>query len=101
MPALVIRGDRGDKPASYHCSWSHRRAGIDRSSDPVQSDRGSLLSIDQGLRVLITIHPSALLHLQDEDEKRSGYARFVNALRSIERLVDITRETDSSIRAAK
>jgi hypothetical protein len=36
----------------------------------------------------MTIHPSALLRLQDEEEKRSGYASFVNELRSIERLVD-------------
>jgi uracil-DNA glycosylase len=57
---------------------------------PVQSNRGSLLSIDKGLRVLMTIHPSALSRLQDAEEKRSGYARFVNELRSIERLVDIT-----------
>jgi uracil-DNA glycosylase family protein len=55
---------------------------------PVQSNRGSLLAVDKGLRVLMTIHPSALLRLQDEEEKRSGYARFVNELRSIERLVD-------------
>jgi uracil-DNA glycosylase family protein len=75
--------------------------GLTGRAIPVQSNRGSLLSIDQGLRILITIHPSALLRLRDEDEKRSGYARFVNELRSIERLVDITRETDSSIRAAK
>jgi hypothetical protein len=36
----------------------------------------------------MTIHPSALLRLQDEEENRSGYARFVNEQRSIERLVD-------------
>jgi uracil-DNA glycosylase family protein len=52
----------------------------------VQSNRGSLLTVDEGLRA--TIHPSALLRLQDEEEKRSGYASFVNELRSIERLVD-------------
>jgi uracil-DNA glycosylase len=55
---------------------------------PVQSNPGSLLTVDKGLRVLMTIHPSALLRLQDEEEKRSGYASFVNELRSIERLVD-------------
>ena len=50
----------------------------------------------------MTIHPSALLRLQDEEEKRSGYASFVNELRSIERLVDIAHvETALSICAAK
>jgi hypothetical protein len=40
-----------------------------------------------GPRVFVTIHPSALLRLQDEEEKRSGHASFVNDLRSIERLL--------------
>jgi uracil-DNA glycosylase len=62
--------------------------GLTGRTIPVQSNRGSLLTVDKGLRVLMTIHPSALLRLQDEEEKRSGYASFVNELRSIERLVD-------------
>jgi hypothetical protein len=49
----------------------------------------------------MTIHPSALLRLQGEEEKRSGYASFVNDLRSIERLLDYSPgETKSDIRAA-
>ena len=51
---------------------------------PVQSNRGAVLDVANGLRVLVTIHPSALLRLQDEDEKRSAYASFVNDLRSVE-----------------
>jgi hypothetical protein len=35
----------------------------------------------------MTIHPSALLRLRDEEEKRSGYEGFVKDLRAIERLV--------------
>ena len=53
---------------------------------PVQSNRGAVLDVANGLRVLVTIHPSALLRLQDEEEKRSAYASFVSDLRSIERL---------------
>jgi uracil-DNA glycosylase len=55
---------------------------------PVQVNRGKILDVDNGLRVFMTIHPSALLRLQDEEEKRSGYASFVNDLRSIERLIE-------------
>jgi uracil-DNA glycosylase len=62
--------------------------GLTGRTIPVQSNRDSLLTVDKGLRALMTIHPSALLRLQDEEEKRSGYASFVNELRSIERLVD-------------
>ena len=53
---------------------------------PVQSNRGKVLDVANGLRLFITIHPSALLRLQDEEERRSGYASFVNDLRSVEQL---------------
>ena len=49
-----------------------------------------VLDAANGLRVFITIHPSALLRLQDEEERRSGYASFVNDLRSVERLAKIS-----------
>jgi uracil-DNA glycosylase family 4 len=62
----------------------------------MQSNRGSVLTEDKGLRVLMTIHPSALLRLQDEEEKRSGYASL------IERLFDYSPDaTNSDIRAAE
>lgn len=68
---------------------------------PVQRSRGSVFTAENGLRVFMTIHPSALLRLQGKEEKRSGYARFVNDLRSIERLLDYSPgETKSDIRAA-
>ena len=68
---------------------------------PVQRNRGSVFTAENGLRVFMTIHPSALLRLQGEEEKRSGYASFVNDLRSIERLLDYSpSETKSDIRAA-
>jgi uracil-DNA glycosylase len=68
---------------------------------PVQRNRGSVFTAENGLRVFMTIHPSALLRLQGEEEKRSGYASFVNDLRSIERLLDYSPgETKSDIRAA-
>ena len=69
---------------------------------PVQTNRGKILNATNGLQVLVTIHPSALLRLRDEEEKRSGYAGFVNDLRSIERLIDSpTDEAESAVRAAE
>jgi uracil-DNA glycosylase family protein len=68
---------------------------------PVQSNRGAVLDVANGLRVLVTIHPSALLRLQDEEEKRSAYASFVSDLRSIERLAELsTGQAKSGVRAA-
>jgi uracil-DNA glycosylase len=59
---------------------------------PVQSNRGAVLDVAKGLRVFVTIHPSALLRLRDEDEKRSAYASFVNDLRSVEQFADVSAE---------
>jgi uracil-DNA glycosylase len=67
---------------------------------PIQSNRGVVLDLANGLRVLVTIHPSALLRLQDEEDKRSGYASFVNDLRSIERLAKSPRKAQPRVRAA-
>jgi uracil-DNA glycosylase len=46
-------------------------------------NRGTILDVANGLRSFLTIRPSALLRLQDKEEKRSAYATFMNALRSI------------------
>jgi uracil-DNA glycosylase family protein len=67
---------------------------------PIQSNRGVVLDLANGLRVLVTIHPSALLRLQDEEDKRSGYASFVNDLRSIERFAKSPRKAQPRVRAA-
>jgi uracil-DNA glycosylase family protein len=76
--------------------------GLTGRATAVQSNRGSVLTVDKGLWVFMTIHPSALLRLQDEEEKRSGYQSFVNDLRSIERLLDDSPDqTKSGARAAE
>jgi uracil-DNA glycosylase len=45
----------------------------------VTRERGQWLERDDGLRVLITLHPSALLRLQD-DERDAGYAAWLGDL---------------------
>jgi uracil-DNA glycosylase len=57
---------------------------------PVGANRGAVLNVANGLRVFVTIHPSSLLRLEDEEDKRSGYASFVNDLRSVERLAKVS-----------
>ncbi len=49
--------------------------------------RGEALSLDDGTRVVITIHPSALLRMREEVEKRAAYAVFVKDLKIAARLV--------------
>jgi hypothetical protein len=46
-------------------------------------NRGTILDVANGLRAFLTIRSSALLRLQDKEEKRSAYATFMNDLRSI------------------
>ena len=76
--------------------------GLAQRAIPVQSNRGKVLDVANGLRLFITIHPSALLRLQDEEERRSGYASFVNDLRSIEQLakVSVGQAKDGAISTA-
>jgi DNA polymerase len=66
---------------------------------PVQSNRGAALDLAGGLRVLITVHPSALLRLQDEEEKRSAYAAFVEDLRAIARIRRASGEASAAKQA--
>lgn len=68
---------------------------------PVQSNRGKILDVANGLRIFITIHPSALLRLQDDEERNSAYAGFVNDLRAIQQLAKGSAiQSKSVVRAA-
>ena len=49
--------------------------------------RGEALSLADGTQLLVTIHPSALLRMQEEAEKRAAYAAFVKDLKVAARLV--------------
>jgi uracil-DNA glycosylase family protein len=53
---------------------------------PVLTNRGKILDLASGLQVLITIHPSALLRLPDEADKRSEYEKFVQDLRAVQQI---------------
>jgi uracil-DNA glycosylase len=65
--------------------------GLTGRAIPVQSHRGAVLDGANGLRVFVTIHPSALLRLENDEDKRSAYASFVHDLSAVERLADAGR----------
>lgn len=48
---------------------------------PINAHRGRIIDLDEGTRVLVTVHPSYLLRLPDQDAKDREYARFVEDLR--------------------
>jgi DNA polymerase len=50
---------------------------------PIGKTRGRIMELDDGTHVLVTVHPSYLLRLPDEDAKAREYAHFVDDLRIV------------------
>ena len=48
---------------------------------PINRNRGRLIDLDEGIKALVTVHPSYLLRLPDEDAKAREYQRFVSDLK--------------------
>ncbi len=48
---------------------------------PINKTRGRLIDLDDGIRALVTVHPSYLLRLPDADSRTREYKRFVSDLR--------------------
>ena len=44
--------------------------------------RGKPLDLADGTRLFITVHPSALLRIEDDDDKRAAYRQFVADLKA-------------------
>jgi uracil-DNA glycosylase family protein len=48
---------------------------------PINKNRGRLIELDDGIKALVTVHPSYLLRLPDADAKAREYRRFVDDLK--------------------
>jgi DNA polymerase len=48
---------------------------------PINKNRGHLIELEGGCKALVTVHPSYLLRLPDEDAKAREYGRFVEDLK--------------------
>lgn len=48
---------------------------------PINKNRGRLIHLDEGIDALVTVHPSYLLRLPDEEAKKREYERFVEDLK--------------------
>jgi uracil-DNA glycosylase len=48
---------------------------------PINKNRGRLIDLDDGIKALVTVHPSYLLRLPDADARAREYARFVSDLK--------------------
>ena len=47
---------------------------------PINKNRGRLIDLDDGIKALVTVHPSYLLRLPDADARTREYQRFVGDL---------------------
>ena len=48
---------------------------------PINKNRGRLIDLDDGIKALVTVHPSYLLRLPDADARAREYQRFLDDLR--------------------
>jgi DNA polymerase len=48
---------------------------------PINKKRGRPIDLDDGIKALVTVHPSYLLRLPDADAKAREYERFVDDLK--------------------
>jgi uracil-DNA glycosylase family protein len=48
---------------------------------PINKNRGHLIDLEGGRKALVTVHPSYLLRVPDEETKAREYARFVEDLK--------------------
>jgi uracil-DNA glycosylase len=48
---------------------------------PINKNRGRPIDLEDGIKALVTVHPSYLLRLPDAQAKAQEYERFVNDLK--------------------
>jgi DNA polymerase len=48
---------------------------------PINKNRGRLIEVEDGIKAVVTVHPSYLLRLPDADVKAREYQRFVDDLK--------------------
>src|SRR5215472_4017102 len=54
---------------------------------PINRNRGHLIDLPEGPKALVTVHPSYLLRVPDEDAKAREYERFVDDLKIAAKLL--------------
>jgi DNA polymerase len=63
--------------------------------EPIGRNRGATMTLANGLRVFMTVHPSSVLRVPDEAEKQVSYARFVQDLRAVGELAVESERPDA------
>lgn len=71
------------KPALIVAMGATAAQGVFGKITPINTTRGRLIDLDDEAKVLVTVHPSYLLRLPDEDARAKEYTRFVDDLKMV------------------
>ena len=71
------------KPALVVAMGATAAQGVLGKITPINKNRGHLIDLDEGIEAMVTVHPSYLLRLPDEDAKKREYQRFVEDLKIV------------------
>ena len=74
------------KPRVIVCLGATAAQALLGSRFRVTRDRGRLLDSPLGVKLLATVHPSAILRAPDDESRRSEMRRFVEDLKHVARL---------------
>jgi DNA polymerase len=69
------------KPALVVAMGATAAQSVFGKTTPINKCRGRLIELDKDIKALVTVHPSYLLRLPDQDAKAREYERFVDDLR--------------------
>src|SRR5437762_9230939 len=69
------------KPALVIAMGATAAQSVFGKTTPINKNRGRVIDLEEGTRALVTVHPSYLLRLPDEDAKAREYERFVDDLK--------------------
>ena len=69
------------KPALVVAMGATAAQSVFGRATPINKSRGQLIELEDGIKALVTVHPSYLLRLPDADAKAREYERFVDDLR--------------------
>jgi uracil-DNA glycosylase len=69
------------KPALVVAMGATAAQSVFGKTTPINKNRGRLIDLADGIKALVTVHPSYLLRLPDADAKAREYKRFVDDLK--------------------
>ena len=86
MPAMVRTRTDLDQPALVVAMGATAAQSVFGKITPINKNRGRLIDLDDGIKALVTVHPSYLLRLPDADARAREYARVAGDLKIAARL---------------